>query len=143
MLIWYFSNNLDVYDYVGKQPEQHFSVCLFSNPGDTILFLLTFNEARFQHLKDLNEKFQSKKDINTNIKLGQRHTLTWNILQQNQSSKKKSLKTILKEKLNLACLSRRVSQKGKIFRINSRLARPSIRLYFYSYHSLQRNVIHL
>ena len=26
MLIWYFSNNLDIYDYVGKLPEQHFSV---------------------------------------------------------------------------------------------------------------------
>ena len=40
MLIWYFSNNLDIYDYVGKLPEQHFSVGLFSNPGDNILFLL-------------------------------------------------------------------------------------------------------
>ena len=34
------------YDYVAKLPEQHFSVWLFSNPGDNILFLLKFNEAR-------------------------------------------------------------------------------------------------
>ena len=27
-------------------PEQHFNVWLFSNPGDNILFLLEFNEAR-------------------------------------------------------------------------------------------------
>ena len=46
MLIWYFSNNLDIYDYVGKLPEQHFVVWLFSNPGDNILFLLLFNEPR-------------------------------------------------------------------------------------------------
>ena len=46
MLIWYFSNNIDKYDHVGKMPEQHFSVWLFFNPGDTILFLLKFNEAR-------------------------------------------------------------------------------------------------
>ena len=46
MLIWYLSNNLDIYDYVGKLPEQHFSVWLFSNPGDNKLFLLKFNEAR-------------------------------------------------------------------------------------------------
>ena len=45
MLIWYFSNNLDIHDYVGKLPEQHFSVWLFSNPRDKILFLLKFNEA--------------------------------------------------------------------------------------------------
>ena len=46
MLIWYFSDNLDIYDYVGKLQEQHFSVWLFANPGDKILFLLKFNEAR-------------------------------------------------------------------------------------------------
>ena len=46
MLIWYFSNNLDIYDYVGKLSEQHFSVWMFSNPGDKILFLLKFDEAR-------------------------------------------------------------------------------------------------
>ena len=46
MLIWYFSNNLDKYDYVGKLPEQLFSVWLFSNPGDNILLMLKFNEAR-------------------------------------------------------------------------------------------------
>jgi hypothetical protein len=40
MLIWYFSNNLDIYDCVGKLPKQHFSVWLVCNPGDTILFLL-------------------------------------------------------------------------------------------------------
>ena len=45
MFIWYFSNNLDINDYVGKLLEQHFSVWLFSNPGDKILFLLKFNEA--------------------------------------------------------------------------------------------------
>ena len=36
MLIWYFSNNLDIYDYVWKLPEQHLSVWFFSNPGDKI-----------------------------------------------------------------------------------------------------------
>ena len=41
-----FFNNLDKYDYVGKLPEQHFSVWMFSNPGDNILFLLKFNKAR-------------------------------------------------------------------------------------------------
>ena len=41
-----FFNYLDIYDYVGKLPEQHFSVWLFSNPGDKILFLLKFYEAR-------------------------------------------------------------------------------------------------
>ena len=46
MLIWYFSNDLDTYDYVEKLPKQHFSVWLFSNPGDQIIFLLKFNEAR-------------------------------------------------------------------------------------------------
>ena len=46
MLIWYFSNNLDIYDYAGKLPEQHFSVWLFSNLGDKILFLLKFHKAR-------------------------------------------------------------------------------------------------
>ena len=46
MLIWYFSNNLGIYEYVGKLPKQRFSVWLFSNPGDKILFLLKFNEAR-------------------------------------------------------------------------------------------------
>ena len=34
------------YDYVGKLPEQHFSVWLFLNPGNKILFLLKFIEAR-------------------------------------------------------------------------------------------------
>jgi hypothetical protein len=46
MLIWYFSNNLDIYNNVGKLSEQHFIVWLFSNTGDKILFLLKFNEAR-------------------------------------------------------------------------------------------------
>ena len=46
MLIWYFSNNLDIYDYIGKYPVQHFSVWLISNPGDNNLFLLKLNEAR-------------------------------------------------------------------------------------------------
>ena len=46
MLILYFSNNLDIYYYVGKLSEQHFSVWLYSNSGDKNLFLLKFNEAR-------------------------------------------------------------------------------------------------
>ena len=46
MLICFFPNNLDIYCYVGKLPEQHFSVGLFSNPGDKILFLFKFNKAR-------------------------------------------------------------------------------------------------
>ena len=41
-----FFNNLDIYDYVAKLAEQHFSVWLFSNPGDNILFLLKLNEVR-------------------------------------------------------------------------------------------------
>ena len=46
MVICNISNHLDIYDYVGKLPEQHFSVWLFSNPGDKIVFLLKFYEAR-------------------------------------------------------------------------------------------------
>ena len=46
-----FSNDLDIFDYVGNLPEQHFSVWLFSNPGDRILFLLKFNEARITEWK--------------------------------------------------------------------------------------------
>ena len=46
MLIWYFSNNLDIYYNFEKLPEQHFRVWLFFNPGDKVLFLLKFNEAR-------------------------------------------------------------------------------------------------
>ena len=60
-----FFNNLDInyYDYVGKLPEQHFSVWLFSNPGDKISFLLKFNEARisecnfFTFSKNSNVRF--------------------------------------------------------------------------------------
>ena len=46
MMIWYFSNNLDIYAYDGKLPEQHFSVWLFSNPGDNIVFFLKVYKAR-------------------------------------------------------------------------------------------------
>ena len=42
----FFPHNLDIYYYVGKLPEQHSSVWLFSNPGDKLLFLLKFHEAR-------------------------------------------------------------------------------------------------
>ena len=58
MLIWYFSNNHDIYDYVGKLPEQDFSVWLFSNPGDNILFLWKFSEARISewNLSRLEQK---------------------------------------------------------------------------------------
>ena len=54
MLIWCFSNNLDIYNNVGKLTEQHFSVRLFSNPGDNILLLLKLNEARIseQYIQD-------------------------------------------------------------------------------------------
>ena len=41
-----FPTILNLYEYVGKLPEQHFSVWLFFNPGDKILFLLKFYEAR-------------------------------------------------------------------------------------------------
>ena len=51
MLILYFSNNLDIYKYVGKLSEQYFSVWLFSNPGDKIVFLLKFNEAIYLKAK--------------------------------------------------------------------------------------------
>ena len=64
MLIWYFSNNLDIYDYVGKLPEQHFSVWLFSNPGDKILCVLKFNEARISEWNILKEDTQSKNSNN-------------------------------------------------------------------------------
>ena len=37
MLVLHFSNNPDIYGHVGKLPEQHFNVWLFSNPGDNIL----------------------------------------------------------------------------------------------------------
>ena len=50
MLIWYFSNNLDIYDFVGKLPKQHFNVWLLSNPRDKSLFLLKFNEAKISEL---------------------------------------------------------------------------------------------
>ena len=46
MLIRYFYNNLDIYDHIGKLPEQQFSVWLFFKPGDTIFDLLKLNEAR-------------------------------------------------------------------------------------------------
>ena len=46
MLIWYFSNHLDIYYYAGKLSKQHISVWLFSNLGDKILFSLKFHEAR-------------------------------------------------------------------------------------------------
>ena len=51
MLIWYFSNNLDIYEYVGKLPDHLFIVCWFSDPGDKILFVLKFNEARISESK--------------------------------------------------------------------------------------------
>ena len=60
MFIWYFSNNLDICEYVGKLPEQHFSVLLFSNPGDKISFLLKFYEARISEW-NLMEAFQNFK----------------------------------------------------------------------------------
>ena len=76
MLIWYFSNNLDINDYVGKLPEQHFSVGLFSNPGDKILFLLKFTEARISEwnltttvlclkdeIKDMKNKCEKGKEV--------------------------------------------------------------------------------
>ena len=46
MLMWYFSNNLDIYECVGKLAEQHFTVWLFYNQEDKNVFLLKFNEAR-------------------------------------------------------------------------------------------------
>ena len=60
MLIWYFSNNLDIYDYVGKLPEEYFSLLLFSNPGDKILFLMKFNEARISEWNVFNATFKCK-----------------------------------------------------------------------------------
>ena len=63
MLIWYFSNNLDICYFVGKMPEEYFSVWLFSKPGDKILFMLKFNEARisewnvWEHFNDLAQTF--------------------------------------------------------------------------------------
>ena len=67
MLIWYFSNNLDLYYYGGKLPEQHFSVWFFSNPGEIFLFFLKFIEARISEW-NLYTKYKLKtlklKEIN-------------------------------------------------------------------------------
>ena len=57
------SNNLDIYDYVGKLPEQHFSVWLFSNPGDKMLFLLKFNEVRISALCCLSTSIKHCSDV--------------------------------------------------------------------------------
>ena len=46
----FFQQYLQICDYVGKLPEQHVSEWLFSNLGDKILFLLTFNEVRILEL---------------------------------------------------------------------------------------------
>ena len=54
MLIWYFFNNMDVNDCVGKLPEQHFSVWLLSNPGHNVLFLLKLIEARISEWNIFN-----------------------------------------------------------------------------------------
>ena len=40
MLFCNFSKNPDICGYVGKLPEQHFNVRLFSNPGDKIQILV-------------------------------------------------------------------------------------------------------
>ena len=40
MLFWHFPNNPDICVYVRKFLLQHFSVRLFSNPGDKILILV-------------------------------------------------------------------------------------------------------
>ena len=37
MLVLHFPNNPDICGHVGKFPEPHFNVWLFSNPGDKIL----------------------------------------------------------------------------------------------------------
>ena len=37
MLVFYISNKRDIFGYVGKLPEQHFKVQIFSNPGDKML----------------------------------------------------------------------------------------------------------
>ena len=58
MLILYFSNNPDIYDYVGKLPEQHFSLWLFFNQGIKIKKLLKFNEARISELNILKDGSQ-------------------------------------------------------------------------------------
>ena len=58
MLIWYFSNNLYVYDYVGKLQEQNFSVWLFSNQGIYFFFLLKFNESRISEWNVLKDGIQ-------------------------------------------------------------------------------------
>ena len=58
MLIGYFSNNLDVYGYVGKLPEQHYGVWLFFNQGIFFLNLLKFNEARIPEWNVLKDGTQ-------------------------------------------------------------------------------------
>ena len=61
MLIWHFCNNIDIYDYVGKLPEKHFSVWLFSNPGEKMLFLLKFNGARISEWNISKKKKRENK----------------------------------------------------------------------------------
>ena len=47
-----------MYEYVGKLPKQNCSVRLFSNPGDIILNLLKFIEARISEWnKGLQDNF--------------------------------------------------------------------------------------
>ena len=59
MLIWNFSNKyLDIYEYVGKFLEQHFSVGLFSDPGVKIVYLLKFNDARISEWNLRKKKIQ-------------------------------------------------------------------------------------
>ena len=84
MFIWHFFNNLDIHDYVGKWPEQHFGVWLLSNPGDTILFLLKLNEARILEWKKINilEKYNYHLFFNIANKIGGKDLYTFSIFSE-------------------------------------------------------------
>ena len=60
MLIWHFSMDPDIYNYVGKLPKQHFNVWLFSNPGEKILILVEIYEAR---VSEWNVRKLQKKSV--------------------------------------------------------------------------------
>jgi hypothetical protein len=48
MLIWYFSNNLNIYDYVGKLPEQHWSMVVLQSRAQHY-FLVESQDLRVEH----------------------------------------------------------------------------------------------
>ena len=62
MLIWHFSMDPDIYNEVGKLPNQHFNVWLFSNPGEKILIIVEILWS-----EDLRVEHNQQNDINMTI----------------------------------------------------------------------------